>query len=794
MCVTKMLMWRCELGSAPSTMEAGKVVDAYGAMPGNTAEQCDGVQAYTQALMRGVETWVEMPKNRWPKAWKGKYKRPVCRLRIALYGHPDSGGLWERHCERMLKRGNFITVDPDLWPSVFWHPTLHLLMVVYVDDFKMSGPKDSLSKGWKLIGEHIDMDTPCPCNRYLGCDHKLSEKVTFPISCHPFAYLFDKSLSDPAAKPAGSAVRTQDYWDNGHPKALVRHHHQARRRLYVPDATVFADQGLSPIRCTEVYFSAPGGEANGEPDQVIWDRTDEPQAGSRLPLWTGQTTFFARDCDPKVIMATVKRDKNAAKKQVRAQGFTFIDQLYSNQPAMTSQVGVVTYDMKPFLQSCVERYKQLAGEKWANLRPVNTPFHEERIARPVQDEEEIKGALQPIASKVLMKVLFAARMARFDLLRAVQGLAARVTQWSKSCDLALHRLMCYINNTLDLRLEGFIGDKLHACRLFLFADADHAGEHDNRSTSGCFLTLVGPNTYFPLTAFSKKQTAIAMSSTESEVVAANLSLRAIGLPSSGLWAFLQSAGGEGTEAKAAIPTTDIITQPDSTGDHWEFYPGRRTLVRVHRKERTQLFNPKDVKETPVPLNRLGSGRMTITLTKGDQVDFRRDSWRAQGDLVPTEEWKGKTFFRVYGPYEADYDIEAHEIREALTDWKMLGLEREGERLVDLIAPDCIGGVFVEDNQATIKILEKGKSPKFRHADKTQRTNLSWLSEQFRRKWFTLVHGPTLMQAADILTKPFVSQDKWTHAVRLLGHRNPAEVRADQDNPEKPKAAPSTGDP
>ena len=41
---------------APSTLEAGKAVDAYGALPGNTAEQ-----AYTQALMQGVETWVEIP-------------------------------------------------------------------------------------------------------------------------------------------------------------------------------------------------------------------------------------------------------------------------------------------------------------------------------------------------------------------------------------------------------------------------------------------------------------------------------------------------------------------------------------------------------------------------------------------------------------------------------------------------------------------------------------------------------------------------------------------------------------
>ncbi|CAL1139216.1 unnamed protein product [Cladocopium goreaui] len=49
-----------ELGSSPATMEAGKAVDAYGAQPGFITQQNDGVQAYTQALWKGVETWVEL--------------------------------------------------------------------------------------------------------------------------------------------------------------------------------------------------------------------------------------------------------------------------------------------------------------------------------------------------------------------------------------------------------------------------------------------------------------------------------------------------------------------------------------------------------------------------------------------------------------------------------------------------------------------------------------------------------------------------------------------------------------
>ena len=184
--------------------------------------------------------------------------------------------------------------------------------------------------------------------------------------------------------------------------------------------------------------------------------------------------------------------------------------------------------MKPFLHSCVDRYVQLAGMDGKPLTHATTPFHEERIPRPVADENEKKGFLAPIAARVLMKIPFAARMARFDLLRTVQGLAARVTKWSSDCDKALRGLTCYIHSIVYVKLKAFIGDSLSKCGVLLIAD--HAGEYDNRSTTGCFLMLIGPNTYFPLTAFSKKQTSVSMSSTEPEVVATNISLRAVGLP------------------------------------------------------------------------------------------------------------------------------------------------------------------------------------------------------------------------------------------------------------------------
>ena len=95
--------------------------------------------------------------------------------------------------------------------------------------------------------------------------------------------------------------------------------------------------------------------------------------------------------------------------------------------------------MSSFLYQAVDKYRQLAGPEFQQVKKVSTPFHDDKIARPIDTEVESKGKLAPIASRVLMQLLFAARMARFHLLRAVQGFASRVAKWSTDCDEALHR-------------------------------------------------------------------------------------------------------------------------------------------------------------------------------------------------------------------------------------------------------------------------------------------------------------------------------------------------------------------
>ena len=74
---------------------------------------------------------------------------------------------------------------------------------------------------------------------------------------------------------------------------------------------------------------------------------------------------------------------------------------------------------------------------------------------------------------------------------------------------------------------------------------------------------------------------------------------------------------------------------------------------------------------------------------------------------------------------------------------------------------------MEDNHATNTILSNGNSVNMRHADRTQRVSFSWLKETFDSDQFELINVNTLHQAADVLTEPFTSLQKWDSALYML---------------------------
>ena len=76
-------------------------------------------------------------------------------LLMALYGHPDSVTMWEVKCDLDVKAVGFAAVGAE-WPSVYYHMDLKLLLIIYVDDFKLAGPEANLEKGWALLRTKIE--------------------------------------------------------------------------------------------------------------------------------------------------------------------------------------------------------------------------------------------------------------------------------------------------------------------------------------------------------------------------------------------------------------------------------------------------------------------------------------------------------------------------------------------------------------------------------------------------------------------------------------------------------------
>ena len=81
------------------------------------------------------------------------------------------------------------------WRSCFWHPRLKLFLVVYVDDFKLSGPAEHLAEGWSMIRTSIKTDEPHGLGHFLGCKHTM----------------FEKTLPDSGTKVRGVEYDVEDY-------------------------------------------------------------------------------------------------------------------------------------------------------------------------------------------------------------------------------------------------------------------------------------------------------------------------------------------------------------------------------------------------------------------------------------------------------------------------------------------------------------------------------------------------------------------------------------------------------
>ena len=229
--------------------------------------------------------------------------------------------------------------------------------------------------------------------------------------------------------------------------------------------------------------------------------------------------------------------------------------------------------MHEFLLDAVALYTAETGDK--SLSAARTPYLPENFS-PKGGEEP--GALAKTCSSHLMKLLFAARLARPDLVVSITRLASKVTMWNRSHDRALRRLMQYVSHTADLELSGELSsDDLQTAVLVMSPDADLAGDLETtKSTSGLWLELQSADgkRAWPLSWRSKRQGSTASSTCEAEVISLATALKAEVMPMMDL---LEQALGRPIRLVCLEDNTQCITAVENG-----YSPSLKHLPRTER--------------------------------------------------------------------------------------------------------------------------------------------------------------------------------------------------------------------
>ena len=99
-----------------------------------------------------------------------------------------------KHTCQTFSRSSWVGYDFSNLPSVFWFPSMRLVMSVHVDDLTLAGEASKHEGFWKTFQLHVNLDPPTEFGRVLRRDHRLAEKISSllrHVLDHPSKVLYD---------------------------------------------------------------------------------------------------------------------------------------------------------------------------------------------------------------------------------------------------------------------------------------------------------------------------------------------------------------------------------------------------------------------------------------------------------------------------------------------------------------------------------------------------------------------------------------------------------------------------
>jgi hypothetical protein len=187
------------------------------------------------------------------------------------------------------------------------------------------------------------------------------------------------------------------------------------------------------------------------------------------------------------------------------------------------QTTIITFDMSHFLQSAVVNFNNVCAKIGTNKlceKYVPTPYVPAIMPAQLDELLAKPGVFAEHAASLVMKLMYAARMALPNLIVAVGRLASELSRWTAESDRKLRRLYSYVHNHYDMKLTGTLSTRdIDAVTIIAWPDADlNSDSNTSRSHSGCWIELAANGRSFPLTWFSKRQDSTATHTCEAETV------------------------------------------------------------------------------------------------------------------------------------------------------------------------------------------------------------------------------------------------------------------------------------
>ena len=116
----------------------------------------------------------------------------------------------------------------------------------------------------------------------------------------------------------------------------------------------------------------------------------------------------------------------------------------------------LSFETEDFARQCIDLYEALSGKA---VKQYQTP-HVDPGSLIVSDDAS-RGELSASAARMVMKLLWLARLSRPEILVAVTLLAAKVTTWSINEDRMVARLVGYVSYSAHYSSMWFIADSLY---------------------------------------------------------------------------------------------------------------------------------------------------------------------------------------------------------------------------------------------------------------------------------------------------------------------------------------------